>query len=393
MNKKVLIIIGAAKYNKGSEILLTGTVHLAKKAGADYIAVSSADITKRENLFLPLVDKYIPRYSDFVKKAIIRKLFHFLSRFTFLMDLMSLILYSGLISEAKNYGVIILIAADNFDYNKRRNFLNSMINILRKKTEAKILLYDFSINKDNITKDLLSDCPKVNFLTARDSLSFQNLKSAGITNLEYCPDPAFTVKPEFIESADIPNGFEYVGINLSNLILGSDKRKSKKILNAYFGLIENIIFKKNLNVLLIPHVFNGADLSVLEILYEKYKKTNKVFIVKDEQLNARQLKYIISRCRFFIGARTHATIGAYSSCVPTLVVGYSIKSKGIAKDLFGTDKNYVINADDISGDELSDGFEWLYQNESEVRNTLQKIMPEYIKKAESVSEIINKLLK
>lgn len=391
MNKKVLIIIGAAKYNKGSEILLAGTVQLAKKAGADYIAVSSADISKGENLFLPLVDKYIPRYSDFVKKTIVRKLFNFLSRFTFLMDIMSLALYAGLINEAKNYGAIILIAADNFDYNKRRNFLNSMINILRKKTEAKILLYDFSINKDNITKYLLKDWQKVNLLTARDSLSFQNLKNAGITNVEYCPDPAFTVKPEFIESADIPNEVEYVGINLSNLILAGDK--SKKILNAYFGLIENIIFKKNLSVLLIPHVFNGADLSALEVLYEKYKKTKKVFIVKNEQLNARQLKYIISRCRFFIGARTHATIGAYSSCVPTLVVGYSIKSKGIAKDLFGTHKNYVINAYDISGDELSDGFEWLYKNENEVRNRLQKIMPEYINKAESVSEIIAKLLK
>lgn len=104
------------------------------------------------------------------------------------------------------------------------------------------MLYDFSINKDNITKYLLKDWQKVNLLTARDSLSFQNLKNAGITNVEYCPDPAFTVKPEFIESADIPNEVEYVGINLSNLILAGDK--SKKILNAYFGLIENIIFKK-----------------------------------------------------------------------------------------------------------------------------------------------------
>ncbi len=393
MNKKILIIVGAAKYNKGSEILLTGAAQLAKKAGADYIAVSSADITKGESLFLPLVDKYIPRYSDFVKKTIVRKLFNFLSRVSFLMDIMSLILYSDLISEAKNYGVIILIAADNFDYNKRRNFLNSMINIIRKKTEAKILLYDFSINKDNITKYLLRDWQKVNYLTARDSLSFQNLKSAGITNIEYCPDPAFTVDSEFIEYDDMPDGLEYVGINLSNLILGNDKRRSEKILNAYFGLIENVIFNKGLNVCLIPHVFNRADLSALEILYNKYKNTNKMFIIDNEQLNARQIKYIISRCRFFIGARTHATIGAYSSCVPTLVVGYSIKSKGIATDLFGTYKNYVINADDIIADELSDGFEWLYKNENEIRNTLQKIMPEYIRKAESASEIISKLLK
>lgn len=53
------------------------------------------------------------------------------------MDIMSLALYAGLINEAKNYGAIILIAADNFDYNKRRNFLNSMINILRKKQKLK----------------------------------------------------------------------------------------------------------------------------------------------------------------------------------------------------------------------------------------------------------------
>ena len=44
----------------------------------------------------------------------------------------------------------------------------------------------------------------------------------------------------------------------------------------------------------------------------------------------------------FIGARTHSTIAAYSSGVPTLVVGYSVKAKGIAKDLFGTEENYVL---------------------------------------------------
>lgn len=45
----------------------------------------------------------------------------------------------------------------------------------------------------------------------------------------------------------------------------------------------------------------------------------------DKEYNCEQLKYIISRCRFFVGARTHATIAAYSSEIPTLVLGYSIK--------------------------------------------------------------------
>ena len=57
-----------------------------------------------------------------------------------------------------------------------------------------------------------------------------------------------------------------------------------------------------------------------------------------------ELKGFIARCRFFVGARTHATIAAYSSCIPTFSVGYSIKAKGIAQDIFGTYKNYVFTS-------------------------------------------------
>lgn len=65
-------------------------------------------------------------------------------------------------------------------------------------------------------------------------------------------------------------------------------------------------------------------------------------------LTAAQYKSIISRCDMFIGARTHATIAAYSTCVPTLVIGYSVKSKGIAKDIFGTDEGLVIPVSEIT---------------------------------------------
>ena len=60
-----------------------------------------------------------------------------------------------------------------------------------------------------------------------------------------------------------------------------------------------------------------------------------------------QYKGYIARMRYFIGARTHATIAAYSNCVPTIVLGYSIKSKGIAKDLFGEEK-LVLGINEIS---------------------------------------------
>lgn len=96
----------------------------------------------------------------------------------------------------------------------------------------------------------------------------------------------------------------------------------------------------------------------------------------------------------FIGARTHSTIAAYSHCVPTLVLGYSVKSRRIAKDLFGTEENYVLPVQKlVNTDELVNGFKWLLSNESTIKQHLLDIMPEYIKKAYRAKESFESLLK
>lgn len=86
--------------------------------------------------------------------------------------------------------------------------------------------------------------------------------------------------------------------------------------------------------------------------------------------------------QIFCRCTTHATIAAYSACVPTLVLGYSVKSKGIAKDLFGTDKNYVIPVQKVKdSDTLKNHFIWIVEQEQIIREHLAKIMPEYIDRA------------
>jgi polysaccharide pyruvyl transferase WcaK-like protein len=85
---------------------------------------------------------------------------------------------------------------------------------------------------------------------------------------------------------------------------------------------------------------------------------------------------------FFIGARTHATIAAYSTCVPTLVLGYSIKSQGIAKDIFGEIDKYVIKVNEIdNGEKLINAFNALYNDKDKIKRHLEKFMPEYIQRA------------
>ena len=160
----------------------------------------------------------------------------------------------------------------------------------------------------------------------------------------------------------------------------------------YISLMEYIIENTDMNIALIPHVIwedNNDDRLPSKELYEKFKNTNRVVLIEDD--NCEVLKGYISRCRFFIGARTHATIAAYSSGVPTLVVGYSIKAKGIAKDIFGTYENYVVPVQNLKlENDLLDNFKWIIKNEKSIKNHLNQVIYSYNKSKQS-SEILNGL--
>jgi colanic acid/amylovoran biosynthesis protein len=92
-------------------------------------------------------------------------------------------------------------------------------------------------------------------------------------------------------------------------------------------------------------------------------------------MNATQLKYIISQCRFFIGARTHATIAAMSTGVPCTSIAYSVKARGINRDLFGSE-DMVLQTPDVSAISLRKSMDWLMQQEHQLRDTLGRRMDE-----------------
>ncbi len=78
--------------------------------------------------------------------------------------------------------------------------------------------------------------------------------------------------------------------------------------------------------------------------------------------------------------------------MPTLVVGYSVKAKGIAKDLFGGYDNYVIPVQGLKDEkDVQKGFQWLQENEKNIKEHLQKIMPEYKNRVYSLKDEIEKL--
>ncbi len=223
--------------------------------------------------------------------------------------------------------------------------------------------------------DIANDIRNFDLITARETTSYEALKKVNPNTVLVC-DSAFLLPskevafPENIK-ADV------VGINASPLIEDCDGGKGL-VRENYENLIEYILNNTDMSVALIPHVVWEAvdDRKILKEFYEKYKNTNRVFLIDD--CPCEDLKGYIAKCRFFIGARTHSTIAAYSTCVPTLVVGYSVKARGIAKDLFGTWENYVLPAQEIKEtNELTNAFIWLQKNEECIKEHLLTILPEY----------------
>ena len=102
-------------------------------------------------------------------------------------------------------------------------------------------------------------------------------------------------------------------------------------------------------------------------------------IALSASLGAREIKSSIGRMHLLITARTHASIAGYSMCVPTLVIGYSVKAKGIAKDLFGDEKIHLIDSRVLQSEkELMIAFDALNEREREERAFLRERIPTYI---------------
>lgn len=169
--------------------------------------------------------------------------------------------------------------------------------------------------------------------------------------------------------------------------------KLKKI-NSFKRLIDYILNNTDYSIALIPHVRSNMsdDMITINQLYKIIGNKERVFIVNNEY-DARELKYIISKCKFAVVTRTHASIAAYSTSVPTLVVGYSIKAKGIAQDIFGTQDHYVLQSQLLKNEnELIDAFKWLVDHEHKIRNYLRRFMPSYIQKAWQAGQEIKRIL-
>lgn len=282
--------------------------------------------------------------------------------------------------------IALSVGGDNYCYGYPEIY--AYLNNAYHKNGMKTVLWGCSVEPD-LMKDsrVVKDLNTYDLIVARESITFEAVKNTG-ANVICSPDPAFFMKPE--DSGHIFTK-ETVGINCSPMIISNEKSKGIVYRN-YVELISYILQNTSMNIALVPHVVwsRSDDCAVLNKIYEEFNHDPRLILIEDQ--NAQRLKDVISRCSCFVGARTHATIAAYSTGVPTLVVGYSVKARGIAKDLFGNDKQYMISAQSFQNDsDLTKEFIQMFENRDSIHEQLIRKTDGYRAIADQAAEKVKSL--
>ncbi len=371
-------------FNHGCEAIVRGTVNIISNSDKKAEFVLSS--------FAPETDKDI---ADVEKRQFaVRQLTSFetlVSAFNVKLlhseDYALRKMFSGVVDQAQDCDVCLSVGGDTYCYGD-----NHGIQVLTrelKKSGKKVVLWGASIGEEDLTEKKLLSLKDFDAIFTRESLTYELLKNKNANeNIFLNPDPAFCMERDNVEPIEGFTKENTLGLNVSPLVEGYNPKITKVMSDFIKYIFENTTLK----ILLIPHVIEDGndDYAYMMRFYDEFKDSERIGILPPD-LNAKQYKGYIANTRFFIGARTHATIAAYSSGVPTAVLGYSVKSRGLAKDLFGEEK-FVLNSRKLTDTQpLVDVFNSLVENEREIREILIKKIPLYLRNAMQMGDKLLKL--
>ena len=192
-------------------------------------------------------------------------------------------------------------------------------------------------------REAIKSLTKATYVMVRDKQSYDYVKQIATQqeNISEYIDVAFFLpyrKKEFSRDS------VHVGLNISSLLWHGGYTKDNQ-----FGLkcnyqdtirmiIKYFLSIPNVTLHLVGHVMERErhvenDYAVCYDLFEEY--SNERLVLAPFFLNPVDAKSYISGLDFFMGARMHATIAAFSSGVPVVPMAYSRKFNGLFIDTLG----------------------------------------------------------
>lgn len=203
---------------------------------------------------------------------------------------------------------------------------------------------------------------RYHIITVRDEPSRHRLAELGIVDNVYrMADPAFAMAPEpWDVEPHLPReyGRGLIGLNLSPCAAHFRDGGLPATIDLAVEVCTRLA-SAGFGILLVPHCFPPAcppaddDLAVLRPALERLRSSAPSVGVLPNGISSPQVKYAISRCSLYAGARMHSTIAAWSTGVPVLSISYSPKSRSLNQEIYGHE-HYLVDIRTTTPEEITE---------------------------------------
>ncbi len=390
-NNRIVFMGNGSPENEGCEAITKGTIEILNKTFTNYLYIDAYFNYKNkiqssdENNYVQPVD-YPKRWS--LKWLILQVCLYLSNRLTG-----SLLFHNhkDIIDKAS---AVLSLGGDNYslDYGIPRRFI--AMGKYVKRFNTKFVIWGASIGPfekgSKFEKKIIQHFNQdVDLILVREEISKQYLDSIGVRNKVFVvPDPAFMMNPEDCShKQELPS--KYICINFSDLM-------AKYVTNGNLDLwidmcaqiIDTLYESISEEMVFIPHVESDYDLCKKIMIRCKHKD---IVTLIDKHLNAAEMKWIISQSLCNIACRTHSTIASFSTGVPTLSLGYSIKSKGLNLQMYGHEE-FLLYKEEIGLESVINSTKVIFKNLENIKCHLKERSEQIKKEACKAGIMLSELI-
>ncbi len=241
--------------------------------------------------------------------------------------------------------------------------------------------------------------PRTNKIFARGDMTRSYLDELKLNNVETSADYAFLMEVSKENKDSVGKLFNSYVIERKGktICIVPSKLVRKKVDRAggdYVSLMRDFINKlvgDGHDVILLPHSTrfytdktHNNDVPVCREIAEGVESYRFHFINKE--LNAQQVREVISRADILITSRFHGMVSGLACGVPTLVVGWSHKYKEVM-DQFGL-AGHALSTKELTLERLETEFKGIFRDRKMIKKQIGERLPEVIKSAQAQVDAI-----
>lgn len=240
---------------------------------------------------------------------------------------------------------------------------------------TRTVLWGWTPGVGSISRQSARELSRFHTVIVPDTRSLENLRNAGVEkNVRLGPDPAFLVERQI---RPLRGAFrkDTVGLCLSPALCRFEVSQGL-LYRSYCHLIRWILDNTSMQIALIPYCVKSCcnDCLLFTALEREFEESDR--ILRREDGDCRVLRGDLSLCRCCVG--TAGALAAWSCGVPGLCLGSSSRAQGLARTLFGSQREAVVSVAALKReDALTDRFCAFLKREGVLRRRLESSVLQY----------------